>query len=355
MTRWLYAAYPSSSRLWRSSKYVGFPLAHLLLCGFVADEFVSQDFEAYVTKTEPWGMRSGITKIIPPPEWVGSLPAMDRRTLSNVQIRNPIQQNMMGNGGVFRQTNIEKNKSRPLSVREWFEKCGQDKFAGPMPREIERGSKEAREMRAEMEREKKAAKEKKLAERERRRMQRLKDEEARAAAEAQAQTHGQVEENPSADVEMGTAPDGDGMQDEAEADVAASSDIVPALDPSSSGSSHSSPDPIATTPEPEQLDPWYVDTDLSSAWLPKNTRPEDYTPEACARLQDKFWKNMGLGEPSWYGADLMQGESELHSARLAVPRLTRRRVVVCRQEDPLERRQPAEPPEPDRDRRAGSE
>jgi hypothetical protein len=188
MTRWLYAAYPSSSRLWRSSKYVGFPLAHLLLCGFVADEFVSQDFEAYVTKTEPWGMRSGITKIIPPPEWVGSLPAMDRRTLSNVQIRNPIQQNMMGNGGVFRQTNIEKNKSRPLSVREWFEKCGQDKFAGPMPREIERGSKEAREMRAEMEREKKAAKEKKLAERERRRMQRLKDEEARAAAEAQAQT-----------------------------------------------------------------------------------------------------------------------------------------------------------------------
>lgn len=272
---------------------------------------VSQDFEAYVTKTEPWGMRSGITKIIPPPEWVGSLPAMDRRTLSNVQIRNPIQQNMMGNGGVFRQTNIEKNKSRPLSVREWFEKCGQDKFAGPMPREIERGSKEAREMRAEMERAKKAVKEKKLAERERRRMERLKEEEARANAEAQSQTQGQgqTEGDPSADVEMGTAQDQEGTQDEAEADVAASSDIVPALDPSSSGSSHSSPDPIATTPEPEQLDPWYVDTDLSSAWLPKNTRPEDYTPEACARLQDKFWKNMGLGEPSWYGADLMQGES----------------------------------------------
>ena len=31
------------------------------------DQFL--DFEAYMTKVEPWGMRSGIVKIIPPQEW----------------------------------------------------------------------------------------------------------------------------------------------------------------------------------------------------------------------------------------------------------------------------------------------
>lgn len=29
-----------------------------------------EDFEGYMTKVEPWGMRSGIVKIIPPKEWL---------------------------------------------------------------------------------------------------------------------------------------------------------------------------------------------------------------------------------------------------------------------------------------------
>lgn len=29
-----------------------------------------QDFEAYMNRVEPWGMRSGIVKIIPPKEWL---------------------------------------------------------------------------------------------------------------------------------------------------------------------------------------------------------------------------------------------------------------------------------------------
>lgn len=27
------------------------------------------DFEAYLTRVEPWGMRSGIVKIVPPKQW----------------------------------------------------------------------------------------------------------------------------------------------------------------------------------------------------------------------------------------------------------------------------------------------
>jgi hypothetical protein len=254
---------------------------------------ISQDFEAYVTKTAPWGERSGITKIIPPAEWTSSLPPMDRRTLAHVQIRNPIQQNMFGSAGVFRQNNIEKNKSRPLSVREWFDKCRDDKFAGPSPRVVERDSKEAKEMRAQAEREKKAERQRKKAEKERKRTMRAEAVAAEAEAAARAET--ELSHSQAAQV------------NDRDADMTTLSDIVPPLDPSSSTSSHSSPDPVATTPDTEQLDPWYVETDFSSAWLPKNTKSEDYTPEACARLQDKFWKNMGLGEPSWYGADLMQG------------------------------------------------
>lgn len=45
------------------------PLAHLGIPVFkpTMDEF--QDFEAYMSRVECWGNRSGIVKIIPPKEW----------------------------------------------------------------------------------------------------------------------------------------------------------------------------------------------------------------------------------------------------------------------------------------------
>lgn len=242
-----------------------------------------QDFEGYINKTAPWGMRSGIAKIIPPAEWTDNLPPMSSRTLSQVHIKSPIQQNMMGTAGIFRAQNIEKNKTRPLSVKEWFEKCQDDKFVGPSPKIYERDSREAAQAREEAAREKKEKWARKKEEKLRR-----KEERARADDEA-----GAVPKE-DADLEMEES-NGDG------------GDGVPALDAPSSGSSHSSPEP-PKTPEEDALDEWYQTTDFNKAWLPKNTVPEDYTLEACAKLQEKYWKTMGMGEPSWYGADLMQGE-----------------------------------------------
>ena len=46
--------------------------------------------------------------------------------------------------------------------------------------------------------------------------------------------------------------------------------------------------------------------DMKTAWLPPNTRPEDYTAEFCKELERQYWRNCGLGKPAWYGAD-MQG------------------------------------------------
>lgn len=229
-------------------------------------------------------MRSGIVKVIPPTEWAESLPPMSAQTLSQVQIKSPIQQNMMGTAGIFRAQNIEKNKTRPLSVREWFDKCQNEKFAGPPPKSFDRDSREARLAREEAMREKKEKEAKKREDKKRRKEERAMQAELSSSQE-------QKEEDVTMNEEQAEEGETEG---------------VPALDAPSSGSSHSSP--VPKTPESEQFDDWYQTTDFRTAWLPRNTQPEDYTTEACARLQEKYWKTMGLGEPSWYGADLMQGE-----------------------------------------------
>lgn len=50
-----------------------------------------------------------------------ALPPIPTTTMSNLRIKNPIQQNMLGRSGLFRQSTIEKKKG--LSVRDWWEKC----------------------------------------------------------------------------------------------------------------------------------------------------------------------------------------------------------------------------------------
>ncbi|EEB88006.1 hypothetical protein MPER_14414, partial [Moniliophthora perniciosa FA553] len=64
------------------------------------DEF--RDFETYMKKVERWGMYSGIIKVIPPKEWKDALPPL-KNQLSNVKIKTPIEQHMLGSAGLFRQ------------------------------------------------------------------------------------------------------------------------------------------------------------------------------------------------------------------------------------------------------------
>lgn len=265
-------------------------------------------------------MRSGITKVVPPPEWTGSLPPMDRRTLSKVEIRRPIQQNMMGTAGIYRATNIEKNKSRALSVKEWFDKCQDDKFAGPGPKSFERDSKEAKEAHEEAKRDRIEREAKKKEEWKRKREEKAAERRIlQAAREAEGEMV--VEEK----VDMTAIVNGAGERPGDGHDHGEEKTDVPPLDPPSSGSSRSS-EP-AKTPELDPIDPWYDSVDLKTAWLPRHTNEEDYTDEACAKLQEKYWKSMGLGEPSWYGADLMQGTS--HAATIEMCIWLTFRIPLC--------------------------
>ncbi|KAG2135583.1 JmjC domain, hydroxylase-domain-containing protein [Suillus cothurnatus] len=103
-----------------------------------------QDFEGYMNKIECWGLRSGIVKVIPPKEWVNALPRTENQ-LGDVKIRTPIEQHMLGRGGLFRQENVEKRKV--MSVREWAELCEKEEFCAPAQsrevREAERSAKDA--------------------------------------------------------------------------------------------------------------------------------------------------------------------------------------------------------------------
>ncbi|WWC69000.1 uncharacterized protein I206_102936 [Kwoniella pini CBS 10737] len=250
-----------------------------------------QDFEAYATATTAWGQYSGIVKIIPPEEWKSTLPPISKSTLSRRTINTPIQQNFLGASGLFKVANVPKNKNRPLSMKEWFNKCHDKKFLGIGPKDVgktlNRDSKEAIEWRARKNAEIKQAKEDK----------KRKNAERKARKEAAA--------TGTVDVDVNEAIKQESMDLEVKEELELA---VPALDPSST-SSHSSPEPThPTTPktesESEDVEPWYKSFNPSTDWLPKDTTPEDYTPETCAALERHLWKNMGLGEPSWYGADM---------------------------------------------------
>lgn len=270
-----------------------------------------------MTKTVLWGQYSGIAKIVPPADWVHSVPPITKRSLADIRIKKPIQQNMIGGAGQFRQTNVEKLKNKPLTLQQWFDKSLHRNFAGPGPKDLDRtldrDSEHARAQRAAEEEARKAKRQAKRAKKreiDRQRQERL-ESEAVKMEDTTIETRG---DETAGDI----APLSSQAKDESsvaiegltngDVEITDASEAVPALDPSSAASPQSSSEPLATTPQPESIPQWYESFEPTRDWLPQGTEVDDYTPEACATLERKFWKNIGLGEPSWYGADL-QGES----------------------------------------------
>jgi len=271
-----------------------------------------------VTRTVPWGQYSGIVKIVPPAEWSESLPPITKQSLADVRIKSPIQQNMLGQAGLFRATNVEKNKNRPLSIKEWYEKTRDNRWAGPGPMDVDvtrdRDSAAAKAKRREAEEKRKkdrdAAREKRVKAAERREARK------RAAAEPGGHANDQEElddaqleelEFNGLDSSQVDVDKNGGSSGHAGLDGDASMADVPALEPHTHHSPLSSrSSPSAKTPESTgpSLEPFYQTFNPETAWLPPNTSASDYTPEACAQMERKFWKTMGLGEPGWYGADL---------------------------------------------------
>ncbi|KAL1410221.1 hypothetical protein Q8F55_004226 [Vanrija albida] len=278
-----------------------------------------KQFDVYMETVLPWGQRSSIVKIIPPQEWVDNVKLIDNQQLSELQIRSPIEQRMVGTGGVFVQQNIERLRGRGgLAIHEWFDKCAQEKYQTPNPKEIvtrtqDRDSKEAKARLAAEAARVKAEKAERKAKRDAA-AQRKEERRRRAATSATTK----AEEGSAEDAE--TKPVVDAAAADPVPSVAASPaiheevDDLPALEVASH-TSRSTAEPLATTPdsatmaveteEPRKpVNPFYETADLHKDWLPSDATQEDFTVQGCANLERKFWRTLGQGSNSWYGADL---------------------------------------------------
>ncbi|KAL8806993.1 MAG: hypothetical protein Q9182_000974 [Xanthomendoza sp. 2 TL-2023] len=75
-----------------------------------------RSFKAFISKIDKYGMKSGIVKVIPPQEWVDSLPALDE-AVKTVKVKNPITQEFHGTHGTYTQANMEKQ--RTYNLPQW--------------------------------------------------------------------------------------------------------------------------------------------------------------------------------------------------------------------------------------------
>lgn len=219
------------------------------------------------------------------------MPPISKSSLASVRVTDPIQQNLIGSSGLFRIANVVRNKRRPLTVEEWFKKCKDKKFSGPGPKDVgsttNRDSKEAEERRQKVRDDMKK-------EKERRREKRLAAEANRVKKATEIEDIKEEKEN------NGQVQPVSDRKDEASTDSVNK--------PQELHSASLGPEPFTKSRTFEKhINPWYESFDPKEDWLPENTRREDYSLEACVALERRFWKNMGLGEPSWYGADMEGG------------------------------------------------
>jgi hypothetical protein len=231
--------------------------------------------------------------------------------LDLVKIKSPIEQHMIGHGGLFRQENVEKR--RIMSVREWAELCNKDEFRAPGVKDI---GLHARSQNAQT----------KPTRRGRRKVDRGSAEVAEPEVEGGDGMVNDDDLGPErADEEIGlkptvvSPPNSTGEPDtpvravDGDTDQPASSEPIEA-DASADGEERAEAKAKrvaqtraakeASLAERAALDATFFEGfDPHVGWLPPNTSPADYTPEFCQKLERQYWRNCGLGKPPWYGAD----------------------------------------------------
>jgi hypothetical protein len=79
----------------------------------------------------PYGMKSGIVKVIPPPEWVAAQPRLDE-AIKTIRVKEPIKQDIMGTGGTYRQANFMHQRS--YNLPQWRQLCNQSEHQPPAKR-----------------------------------------------------------------------------------------------------------------------------------------------------------------------------------------------------------------------------
>lgn len=234
-----------------------------------------------------------------------------KEQLGPVKIKSPIEQHMIGHGGLFRQENVEKR--RIMSVREWAELCSKEEFRAPGVKDVDLHS---RSRNAPPPKPPRRAKRKvdrgstEVAEPEVEADSRPKENENQEPEKIHEHIHSKSiavsPPNSTADPATPiTVAEGDAEPVESGTPLAEEfieGDEKIKAKPKRATQTRASRE--ANIAERAALDSSFLETfDPHSQWLPTDTQPSDYTPEFCQKLERQYWRNCGLGKPAWYGAD----------------------------------------------------
>ena len=253
-----------------------------------------------------------------------SLPPL-RDQLAPVKIKTPIEQHMLGRGGLFRQENIEKR--RILSVREWAELCGKDEFRAPAVSDVGLHARSAN-VKPKTRRGRKQAVKAESAEPgpepdEMEIKEEVDDEQEIDHVDDGSLQNSVVVSPPTSITTPATPLAAESDHNAADADLAETEDGT--IQPISmedkqkvktKRSAQTRESREASLAERAARDTAFLETfDPHLHWLPPNTKAADYTPEFCQKLERQYWRNCGLGKPAWYGADTL-GLSLFHGKKV---------------------------------------
>ena len=238
-----------------------------------------------------------------------SLPALNEQ-LGEVKIKNPIEQHMFGQAGLFRQENTEKR--RHMSVREWAELCSRDDLRAPGVDDTglhARATNGSARTRTRSRRKTRCAE---TAEPEMTPDVKVKDEQdddetlddhltrqlTEEVGKSLSDSH-QQSITPDADQDPTTLSDR-----HPSVDGDASDEVKPRTKSGRRAGQTKEARAAALAQRVEKDKAFLENFDPHSDWLPPNTTQFDYTPEWCKELERRYWRNCGLGQPAWYGADM---------------------------------------------------
>lgn len=259
-----------------------------------------------------------------------ALPPLNSQ-LAEVKLRNPIEQEMMGHGGLFRQQNIEKR--RVMSVREWAELCAKEELRAPGVKDVGLHARATNgTARTKTRKSARKTREPETAEPEMTPAVMVKEEDE---GEEGIAVHGIVDEE-AASKSLASPP----TSAVAPPTPITPCETLPATEaqdrhsaaPSAAGSAAgtsrpSTPDTVAAQDDApkrkgkripqskeareaamarrvEKDKEFLAHFDPHKDWLPPNTTNDDYTVDFCKELERRYWRNCGLGRPAWYGADM---------------------------------------------------
>jgi hypothetical protein len=200
---------------------------------------------------------------------------------------------MLGQGGLFRQENVEKR--RIMSVREWAELCAKPDLKAPGVNDV--GLRKA---------------DTGMGRKRRTRRGEAHEEDDGEAGEQREMEAEEAEQGTGQSVEVGTLAShsvGQPNLSKSQSTSPQPEGTTPATPSSSSPKKPKSKPQSRESREASLAERAAKDTAFINVfnphtdWLPKDTKAEDFNADFCTKLERQYWRNCGLGKAAWYGAD----------------------------------------------------